>query len=244
MRITFLGTSHGVPEPNRNCSCALLEVADKRYLIDAGVDPTPLLINRGLTPCDISAIFITHAHGDHTNGLISFCDLCSWHFKEADPQIFLPDMSQLDALKAWISHTCGGLRESLRFSQVHEGKLFDDGVIGVEAIRTQHMPNAYAYRIKGGGKKVLFSGDMKGGDGPITDYARFAADDDIDLAIVEGVHFDPMLYLEPLRNHPPKQLCINHYSWRSLENCCRLKNALKDEIPVTLATDGLTIELR
>lgn len=36
MKITFLGTGHGVPSPDRHCSATLVEVGGKRYLIDAG----------------------------------------------------------------------------------------------------------------------------------------------------------------------------------------------------------------
>ena len=243
MKITFFGSSHGVPEPNRKCSCAMLEVSDKRYLIDMGTDPTPELINRGLTPNDITAVFLTHPHGDHTNGLVPFADICSWRFKDADPLIFLPQAEIADALRNWIRLTCGGLRESLRFKKVSEGKLYDDETICVTALATRHTDNAYAYSICAGGKTILFTGDMKGGDGPVADYARFVTEDGIDLAVAECAHFDAMLYLEPLRKHPPKLFCINHYSTRWAESCFHLKKMIEPDIPVILATDGLEIRL-
>ena len=34
MRIIFLGTAAGVPEPKRNCTCILIDVAGCRYFID------------------------------------------------------------------------------------------------------------------------------------------------------------------------------------------------------------------
>ena len=145
MKVVFFGSSHGVPEPNRSCSCVLLEVLGKRYFIDMGMDPVPELIRRGMTPEDITAVFITHAHGDHTNGLVPFADLCSWHFKEADPLIFLPEMEIVSALKGWIKLTCGGLRESIRFAKVEEGKLYDDGTICVTAMHTNHKEHAFLF---------------------------------------------------------------------------------------------------
>ena len=36
MKITFLGTSHGVPAADRYCSCTMLEVNGAHYFIDAG----------------------------------------------------------------------------------------------------------------------------------------------------------------------------------------------------------------
>lgn len=44
------------------------------------------LRTRGIEVEDIKGIFITHMHGDHTNGLISFVDLISWYFKTAGPR--------------------------------------------------------------------------------------------------------------------------------------------------------------
>ena len=40
MRLTFLGSSHGLPEANRKCSCILVEIGENRYLMDMGTDIT------------------------------------------------------------------------------------------------------------------------------------------------------------------------------------------------------------
>ena len=37
MKLTFLGTSHGVPEKHRKCTSVLLTVQGKHYIFDAGV---------------------------------------------------------------------------------------------------------------------------------------------------------------------------------------------------------------
>ena len=36
MKITMLGTSHGVPEGDRRCACNLVEIEDRRYFVDMG----------------------------------------------------------------------------------------------------------------------------------------------------------------------------------------------------------------
>ncbi len=243
MQITFLGSSHGVPEPNRKVSCALVEVGEKKYLIDAGCDPMPELINRNIHPNEINAIFITHAHGDHANGLVSFVNLCSWYYVHADPEIFLPEPELKDALRAWMKAARNNLRESIRFTQIREGAIYSDGVLKVTALRTQHIEHAYAFLLEAEGKKVLFTGDMKHADGPVADYARFVTEDGYDLVVAECAHFAADLYVEPLRRHPPKKFCFNHYSSLFLESCCRVKRQLDGEIPVLLATDGYTIRL-
>jgi Predicted exonuclease of the beta-lactamase fold involved in RNA processing len=243
VKVTFFGASHGVPEPNRKCSCIMLEAAGRYYLVDIGADPVPELIDRGLSPNDITAVFVTHPHGDHVNGLVPFADICSWYFKDADPLIFLPDMRTLEALKGWIGTTCGGLRGSLRCAPVREGEIYDDGAVKVTALPTGHMENAYAFLIEAEGKTALFTGDMKHKDGPLADFARFLTKDGIDLAVAEGAHFDVMQYLEPLRAHPPKLFCINHYNRSQTAACWQLKRALEPDIPTVIATDGLEIRI-
>ena len=48
MKITFLGTSHGVPAADRYCSSAMIEVNGSVYLIDAGAPVIDLLIRQAL----------------------------------------------------------------------------------------------------------------------------------------------------------------------------------------------------
>lgn len=243
MKVTFFGSTHGVPEPNRRFSCAMLEAGGKRYLIDIGFDPTCELINRGLNPGDITAVFITHRHSDHAQGLPDFAGICSWFFKTANPRFFLPNMDMLEPMRGWLMAVGTPLREDLRFDEVHEGLLYDDGTIRVTAMKTGHIECAYAYRIEAEGKKVLFTGDMKHLDGPTADFARYTDGTCFDLAVAECAHFDAMLYLEPLKKNPPKKFCLNHYSWAYVESCYHLKSIIEKEIPTVLATDGLVIEV-
>lgn len=243
MKVTFFGSSHGFPEPHRCCSSLMLETAHNKYLIDVGTDVTEPLVRRGLSPESITAVFLTHMHGDHVNGLVPFVDLCSWCYRTADAGIFTPDMKLVSVLSDWMQLCGHGMTDKLSFHPVTEGLIYEDDDIRVTALETGHMPHAFAYRVEAEGKKLLFTGDLKHSDGPTADYARFATEDGLDLVVAECAHFDAMNYLEPLRAHPPKLFCFNHYSWARTEGCYRLKSVLKDEIPVMLATDDMEIVL-
>ena len=63
MKITFLGTSHGVVEKNRHRSSAMIEVGNAIYLIDAGAPVVDELINHDKKIQDVKAIFTTHRDG-------------------------------------------------------------------------------------------------------------------------------------------------------------------------------------
>ena len=71
MKLKFLGTSHGVPAADRYCSSLMVETGGKTFIIDAGAPLIDLLLRNQKKPSDVSAIFTTHAHGDHVDG--RFC---------------------------------------------------------------------------------------------------------------------------------------------------------------------------
>ena len=124
MKLTFLGTSHGVPEPNRKCSCTMITVGERVYFVDMGVMAIGELTNRHLPVESVKGIFITHMHGDHTNGLIHFADLISWYYTGADPEIYLPLIEGARIISDWIALSCHAVRD-LRYKQVAEGTVFD-----------------------------------------------------------------------------------------------------------------------
>ena len=99
MKLTFLGTSHGLPEKDRYCSCTMIDINGRKYLVDAGAPFVNMLIRRDIPLCDLKAIFITHLHGDHTNGLPEFVDLISWYYKDVNTAMLLPEQIGVDALK-------------------------------------------------------------------------------------------------------------------------------------------------
>ena len=61
MKITFLGTSHGITEKNQFCSSALISTGGKHYLVDAGAPVLTLLKNHDIPLTDVAGVFITHS---------------------------------------------------------------------------------------------------------------------------------------------------------------------------------------
>ena len=241
MRIVFFGASHGVPEPNRRCSCAMIEIGEVRYFIDMGTQANEQIITRGIPMDSVKTVFVTHMHGDHTDGLISFIDLCNWKFTETHPVFYLP--ADTDRVKAAIAEwlACNGSKmRDFEFHRVQEGELYDDGTLKVTAYRTLHIAESYCYLIEAEGKRVFFSGDMCH-KGPQNDFPTAIFDKPVDLAICEAAHFHATEYL-PIFNGQTnlRKLCFNHYSDRHLASVLEMKELLPD-IPVMRAFDGLEI---
>ena len=248
MKIVFFGTSHGVPEPNRRCSSTMITVDDACYFIDMGTQAIECLISRGIRPEKVKACFITHMHGDHSNGLISFLDLCTWYFKEAAPQIYLPGDTEksVNAIAGWLE--CNGVEmRDFKFGHVDDGFVYQDEKIKVTAFRTKHIKQSFSYLVEAEGKRVFFSGDLRNPlnlDSPTEDIAVEEFDKGLDLAILELAHFMATdKYLPLLKDKSNiKKVCINHYSELRLPSAFDLKKALPEQ-EIVFASDGLEFTL-
>ena len=216
MKITFLGTSCGVPQPERYCSATMVECGGHTYLIDAGAPIVELMRQKGKTPNDLSAVFITHTHGDHIDGLSGLVDIMCWYYKNADPAIFLPETSYVEALEGWVSvFRCGGAVRLMRYASVREGIIYNDGTLEVTAIRTKHVDKgkrpSYAYMlrslIEGDEKRVLFTGDLSRS---CEDYPKVAYEKDFDLIVCEAAHFDPLERIEIFERSKTQRFFVNH----------------------------------
>ena len=111
----------------------------------------------GIDPADISAVFVTHMHGDHTNGLPAFTDLISWYFKTAVPSIYLPDPRGIDALRLWNTVIHGREPRLLNYIAYEEGIIFNDGTLRVSAIRTQHTKQSFAFVLEADERRVALA---------------------------------------------------------------------------------------
>lgn len=201
MNLTFLGTSHGVPEVNRYCTSYLLEVDDNMYLIDTGAPVVNLLINKEKNLANLKAVFNTHFHLDHAVGALHLLDLCSWYFKDTSFTFFCPEQRGIDAFKEVISAgTTVFAGDRLKTSVFSEGVIYDDGVIKVEAIPTEHTSynpviDSYAFYIEAKDKKILFTGDLSM-NLEKDDFPKIAFDRHMDIIVTECAHFEPSA-LEP-----------------------------------------------
>ncbi len=191
MKITFIGTSHGVPAGDRHCSSIMLECGDAMYFIDAGAPLGSEILRYGKTFQQLRAVFTTHAHGDHTFGLVQLCDLVNWYYRDCEADFFVTDQLHIDAIRAMI--ITGGTPtiddSRVRFRIPTAGQVYEDEHIRVEYIRTAHMPISYAILVTEvpTGRRILFSGDFSGElrAHDVPDVIR----EEIDAFVCEMAHF-------------------------------------------------------
>lgn len=237
MKITFLGTSHGVPEPHRKCSCIMVEVGENIYFFDMGTPVVEEMRTRGKSMDAVKGVFITHMHGDHTDGLVQFIDLLTWYFKTPDPVVVLPYPEIETSINLWLTGTQAGREKKINYQKTVEGVVYDDGALKVTAIATKHCPGSHAYVLEAEGKTVLFTGDLAR---PSEDFPY--VDQPLDLLICESAHFPTTDYLPVLDKIEVKKVCVTHYSPKRMLTLYQFQQEMAArEQPILIATDGLEL---
>lgn len=245
MKITFLGTSHGVPSAERFCSAALLETGGRAYLIDGGAPVADLLIRRGIPYERIRAVFATHMHSDHTFGLPLLCSLANWKFRDSSFDVFLTEDAGIDAFRQLLLVGDGKLDETrIRLRKTSPGVFYADDLITVTAVPTRHIDNgarpSYAYLIDAEDKRVVFTGDMHYGDA--ADFPRQAMESPSDAIVCEMAHFGPETILPIVEKCPTKQILFNHVWFDYERSMAAIREAGKTRA-VRAVEDGDVVEL-
>ena len=247
MKITFLGTSHGVPAADRYCACTMIEAGGAVYFIDAGAPLMDILLRRGVDLEKIRAVFTTHLHGDHVNGILAFADLINWYFRTVRTQIYLTEEAGISAFKQLIRATEGKAldEERVAFRLAQPGLVYADENIRVTALPTRHMAGenrpSYAYLVEAEGKKALFTGDLSH-HLALEDFPDYALKQHVDLLVMEMAHFGVEQAVPYLARCQTGRLEVQHvYPLEKLEAIRALDGVYG--YPVHTPADGDSIEL-
>lgn len=89
-RVVFLGTGSGKPMPHRNVASVAFFRDGELYLFDCGEATQIQLSRSSLRPGALEAIFLTHFHGDHVNGLPGLLGSLTLNRRERSLDLFGP----------------------------------------------------------------------------------------------------------------------------------------------------------
>lgn len=68
-KVTILGSASAKPSATTHPSSQLVSVCEQHFLVDAGEGVQSRLMRVGVNPMRLTAVFISHLHGDHVFGL-------------------------------------------------------------------------------------------------------------------------------------------------------------------------------
>jgi ribonuclease Z len=69
LHVGICGAGSPMPDPRRGGPCTLVVAGRRLFVIDAGAGAATTIARMGLNPGQIEAIFLTHFHSDHIDGL-------------------------------------------------------------------------------------------------------------------------------------------------------------------------------
>ena len=258
MKITFLGTSHGITEKNQFCSSALVSTGGKHYLVDAGAPVLTLLKNHDIPLEDVAGVFITHSHHDHFMGLAVLTQQINEfsQFENVAFPVHVPDEEDYHRMFAFIFgdpafhgrleyRNYGGMTDPYgdRARRV-TAVIFDDGNLRVTAIPVDHFQNAHAFLLEAEGKRVVFTGDLLA---DMPDYPKVITETETDLVVTEGAHtrLNKPEVMELLKSGRTKTLVITHrYDQVNPDGAvAELAEYCKDAFETVLAHDNMIWEL-
>lgn len=190
--ITILGSGTCVPSLRRSSCSVLMETSGKKLLFDAGAGTLHRMLESGVSIFDISCIFFSHFHPDHTAELVPFlfATKYSGRMPRKTPLILMAGKGFFNfyqglkqAYGAWIELETDLL--SLAEMNTQGPDHLDLGLFSVSTRPAAHNPESISYRIASpSGYSVVYSGD--------TDYCEslIALSADADVLICECSHPD------------------------------------------------------
>lgn len=165
MKVVFLGTGTGIPDPKtpRGYAGLYVKAGREHLLLDAGPNTLKQLMRVGVSYLDLDRLFLTHFHPDHCLDLVSILFAMRIPYpKRIKPfTVYGPRglkrlYQQLNtAFHRWIEPTT----YRLTLKELGEARLKLPGYT-VQTRRMNHADgNALGYRIESRGVSLAYSGD-------------------------------------------------------------------------------------
>jgi len=151
-RIHILGCGSALPTLHHHASAQVVELRGKQFMVDCGEGTQMQLRRSHIRFTKLSAVFISHLHGDHCFGLIGMISTFGLLGRTAKLDVYAP--AELEPmLREQIRMFCRGLEYEVAFHAVDTTRqeiIYEDRSLTVESVPLEHrMPCCgYLFREK------------------------------------------------------------------------------------------------
>lgn len=170
LRVVLLGTGSAFTDRDRSGPAQLVLGGNSAVLVDCGEGVTRRLLSAGCEPADVSCVFLTHLHSDHTLGYGPFV-LAGWTRGRGELRVWGPEgtvhfhrqlFGNIYAADIAYQLSLGlsghGLTDA-RFTEIGPDWRGEVGVLRARAAAGQHAFRNLAYRFEYEGHSLVISGD-------------------------------------------------------------------------------------
>lgn len=172
-RVILLGTGTPNPQPDHSGPAVAIVNGDRVYIVDAGPGVVRRAVQAGIKMDQLTRVFITHLHSDHTVGLPDLIFTPAVTGRRDALEIYGPPGLRAmtrNIMKAWsedMQIRLHGLEPAVpggyvvHAHDVKPGEIYRDDAARVTAFQVNHgtWKYAYGYRFETGGKVIVISGD-------------------------------------------------------------------------------------
>ncbi len=149
IEIFFLGTTAGIPSPQRGQAAVMMKYGGEVFLFDCGENAQVQMEKCGVSPLKIKAIFISHWHADHFAGLLPLIETMHMLKRQEPLQIYGPEAQRfVDALTELSYWGIGFEIVPIEFGEKEIEKLIETDRYEIFSIKTKHNVPSSGYGLK------------------------------------------------------------------------------------------------
>ena len=220
IRVTLLGTGNPRPVLSRFGPSTLVEAGQQKLIFDCGRGVAMRLYQLDIPFNDITGLFLTHLHSDHTVGIPDLW-LTGWVMGRDKPlPVWGPEgtksmMTYLKKAYAFDIHIrrdvdtkLPGAGAEVIAHEIRQGVVYDHDGVKVTAFLVDHgeIKPAYGYRVDYAGHSMTMSGDTR----PSDNLVKFAQGTDV--LIHEVIDVDDYQNSGSLDSSEQTQKIIGHHT--------------------------------
>jgi ribonuclease Z len=172
VQVTLLGTGSPTLSAERMGPCTLIEAGSVRLLFDAGRGCAIRLAQARVPWRDLTQVFLTHLHADHTFALPDL-HVMGWVLGRTDPLEVHGPSGTSEMMTSMIRAVEPDLASRLKSvptrkppvyhaTEIQPGVVYERGGMKVTAFDVPHsISPAFGYRIDANGRSIVLSGDTR-----------------------------------------------------------------------------------
>lgn len=148
--IHILGCGSALPTLRHNASSQVVEVRGKLFMVDCAEGTQMQLRRSRLRFTKLSAVFITHLHGDHCFGLIGMISTFGMLGRTAALNVYAPKELE-PVLQMQLEVFCRGLEFEVKFHAVDPTRnavVYEDRSLTVETLPLDHRVPCCGYLFR------------------------------------------------------------------------------------------------